>query len=204
MGICGYNVLMLIGDTVGSLTQIQHAILVGSILGDGTLRRQGIRTNALFEVNHSVEFKDYVDWKYEHLKEFVLTPPKSRKGNGKRVAYRFTTRSLPIFTCYYEQFYEDGRKIIPSNIKIDPLSLAVWFMDDGSKSRSSAYLNTQQFTQKEQLLLRDLLRDTFSIESTLNRDRKYRRLRITSESTKLLKDIIRPYVLPCFQYKIVS
>ena len=39
---------------MGSLTSTQHAILIGSLLGDGTLRKQGHRTNALFEVNHIV------------------------------------------------------------------------------------------------------------------------------------------------------
>ncbi len=48
------------GNTVGSLTSTQHAVLVGSLLGDGSLRRQDPqrRVNALFEVNHAVEFRD--------------------------------------------------------------------------------------------------------------------------------------------------
>ncbi|NIP69961.1 MAG: hypothetical protein GTO04_12515 [Planctomycetales bacterium] len=76
------------GNTVGSLTSTQHAILVGSLLGDGTLRRQNAqrRINALFEVNHSFEYREYVDWKWRHFESFVLTPPKSRQGKGKRVA----------------------------------------------------------------------------------------------------------------------
>ena len=102
-----------LGNTVGSLTPTQHAVLVGSILGDGTLRRQGKmrRINALFEVNHCLQCREYVDWKWLHFQEYVLTPPKARKGNGKRVAYRFTTRSLPVFTNYYEWFYKDGKKM---------------------------------------------------------------------------------------------
>ena len=192
---------MLPGNTVGSLSALQHAILMGSLLGDGTLRRQGTRTHALFEVNHCLAFKEYVDWKYECFREFVLTPPKSRRGNGMRVAYRFTTRSLPVFTQYYEKFYVNGRKHIPKDLVLNPLILAVWFMDDGSKSRSALYLNTQQFSLSEQRLLQELLQETFSIESSLNSDRHYHRIRITTESTKTFKEIIKPYVLPYFQYK---
>ncbi len=85
------------GNTVGSLTSIQHAVLVGSLLGDGTLRKQGTRTNALLEVNHSWQSKEYVDWKFIIFQSYVLTSPKRRLGNGNRVAYRFTTQSLPYF-----------------------------------------------------------------------------------------------------------
>ena len=190
------------GNTAGSLTIIQHAILVGSLLGDGTLRKQGTRLNALLEVNHALHSKEYVDWKWKHFQEYVTTPPKARLGNGTRVAYRFTTRSLPSFTNYYQWFYKDGKKIVPRDLILDPIALAVWFMDDGSRSRSACYLNTQQFTLKDQKFLQNLLRKKFGIQSALNRDKQYRRLRITTQSTRTLVDIIRPFVLSCFRYKL--
>lgn len=190
------------GNTEGSLTPIQHAVLEGSLLGDGTLRKQGARLNALFEVNHSARFKEYVDWKYSVFQEHVLTPPKTRKGNGRRVACRFTTRSLPVFTAYFERFYKKGRKTLPVDLVLSPLSLAVWFMDDGSRSRSSCYLNTQQFSADMQKYLVDLLKRDFGIESGLNRDKQYFRLRVTSKSTRRLVDIVRPHILKCFWYKL--
>ncbi len=187
---------------MGSLSLIQHQILVGSMLGDGTLRRQGTRTNALLEVNHSLAFKEYVDWKYNHFQDFILTAPKLRLGKGVRVAYRFTTRSLPEFTNYYLQYYAFGSKRIPFDITLTPLSLAVWFMDDGSNIRSSFYLNTQQFTLSEQVLLQYALREKFNIKGKLNRDKTYWRLRINTEDTKKMRSIIEPFILPCFSYKL--
>ena len=190
------------GNTVGSLTPTQHAVLVGSLLGDGTLRRQGNKLNALFEVNHAFKFREYVDWKWQHFHQHVLTPPKPRAGNGKRVAYRFTTRSLPVFTNYH-RFYDNGKKRVPPEIELDPLSLAVWFIDDGSKSRGAWYLNTQQFSVAEQDHLRRVLKTTFGIESALNRDKQYFRLRMSIKSTELMSDIISSYILPCFRHKLV-
>lgn len=195
---------MPLGNTVGSLASMQHAVLVGSLLGDGTLRKQGTRTNALLEVNHSFEFKEYVDWKWQSFQEFILTPPKARQGNGSRVAYRFTTRSLPVFTNYYHWFYKDRKKQIPSDLALDPLSLAVWFMDDGGKSRKMLYLNTQQFNLHEQLFLQRLLQSTFGIQSTINRDKQYYRLLISTTGTKIMKGIIRSFIIPCFEYKLRS
>ena len=189
------------GNTVGSLTQIQHEVLVGTLLGDGTLRRQAGKLNAYLEVNHSYAVKEYVDWKYRIFQQYVLTPPKRRRGNGQRVAYRFTTRSLPQFTQYYFWFY-GGKKRIPEDLQLTPRVLAVWFMDDGSKSRSSCYFNTQQFPLEDQQRLQWLLRSTSSIESSLNKDKIYWRIRITTESTKILHALIRPYILPYYRYKL--
>jgi LAGLIDADG DNA endonuclease family len=190
---------------VGSLTSTQHAILVGTLLGDATLRRQGNnRINALVEVNHSYKQKAYVDWKWQHFQDFVLTPPKARQGKGVRIAYRFTTRSLPLFTTYYNWFYIDGKKRIPNDISLDPLSLAVWFMDDGTRIRSAFYLNTQQFTLLEQQFLRELLFNTFGFTSAINRDKKYFRLRISTESSMIMQKLIEPYIVPSMKYKLAN
>ena len=189
---------------MGSLTSAQHAILIGSLLGDGSLRRQGNRLNALLEVNHAHKHRDYVDWKYQNFQNYILSSPKARQGRGVRIAYRFTTRSLPVFTDYHNWFYVDGIKRIPKDLTLDPLSLAVWFMDDGSKIRSALYLNTQQFTVEEQVFLQKLLLDTFGLQSALNRDKHYFRIRFTTESSKVLRKLIEPYVVECMKYKLAN
>jgi len=186
---------------VGSLSQLQHEILIGSLLGDGTLRKQGTRINALFEVNHSVSYKEYVDWKYHIFQEHVLTPPKSRLGKGVRVAYRFTTQSLPVFTGYYHQFYVNGKKILPSSLDITPLALAVWFMDDGSRCGTSYYLNTQQFSKQEQEMLCRKFK-VLGMRCNLNKDKNYWRIRFLKESSVKLIMMIEPYIHPCFYYKL--
>src|SRR3989304_513234 len=129
------------GNTVGSLTEAQRSIIVGSLLGDGAMR---CKANALLEVNHAARQKEYVDWKYSQLGNLCGTPPKFRQGNGKRVAYRFTTLSLPQLTPFYRAFYRGRSKVVPDGLLLTPLSLAVWFMDDGCTSYRALYLNTQQ------------------------------------------------------------
>ena len=151
-----------------------------------------------------MRFKEYVDWKWRQFNQYVLTPPKSRNGNGKRIAYRFTTQSLPVFTEYHSWFYRERKKHVPKDIILTPLTLAVWFMDDGTKSRSACYLNTQQFDFEDQKRLQNLLFTCLGLQSTLNRDKHYYRIRITSEATRILHDLIRPHILPCFQYKFMN
>ena len=125
---------------MGSLTREQKSLIIGTILGDGYLRIIPKRKNAFLEVNHSFAQKDYVDWKYSILQSIVKSKPKLRKGNGQRIAYRFYTRCLSEITDLFKAFYRDGRKIIPDNLKINPLTLAVWYMDDGSRSGGSKFI----------------------------------------------------------------
>ena len=189
------------GNTVGSLNQVQRDIIIGTILGDGYLRIIRGRKNAFLEVNHSFSEKDYVDWKYNHLKKFVKSVPKSRKGNGKRIAYRFYTRQMPDLTIFLQEFYNKKEKIIPFWLKLNPLILAVWFMDDGHKSYRTYYLNSQQFSLENQKFLIKLLLD-LGIKSTLNRDKKYFRIRIKQESAQRFKSLISKFVIPKMKYKL--
>jgi hypothetical protein len=122
-------------------------------------------------------------------------------GNGERIAYRFVTLSVPELTPLYRWFYPNGRKVAPE-LSLTPLTLAVWLMDDGSRSRTSVYLNTQQFDVHSQLRLLASLQNQWVITATLNRDKKYFRIRISVEGTRLLRDIVMPHLLPELRYKL--
>ena len=187
------------GNTVGSLSEEQRSIIVGTLLGDGAMR---CKTNALLEINHSFGQRRYVDWKYSRLAGLVNTPPRARPGNGARVAYRFVTRSEPVLTPYFHLFYGAGRKRIPDELVLTPMALAVWFMDDGCRSRRAVYLNTQQFDEMSQRTMLDLLAEQWGIVATLNRDKTYYRIRVSVEGTSRLRRIIEPYLLDDFRYKL--
>lgn len=183
---------------MGSLSEDQRSLIEGTLLGDGAMR---CKTNALLEINHGADQRAYVDWKYQQLAHLVGTPPKPRKGNGSRIAYRFTTLSLPELTPFYRAFYREGRKVVPE-LRLNSLSLAVWFMDDGCKSHRALYINTQQFDREEQERLLTMLRDQLGIEGTLNRDKSYHRIRIAVASVPRFIEIVRPHLLPYFEYKL--
>lgn len=188
-------------NTVGSLTQIQRSLIIGSLLGDGYVRIMKGRKNAFLEINHAFSMKEYVDWKYEMLKDIVISPPKMRKGNGHRVAYRFFTKQHPEITELFKLFYKNGKKVIP-DFKLDPISLAVWYMDDGSKcGTSSYYLNTQQFNLRDQNKLIKYLQK-LGIESRLNKDKKYKRIRMIMSSIPIFINLVQEHIVPSLQYKI--
>ena len=116
-----------------------------------------------------------------------------RKGNGSRIAYRFSTRQMPELTELKRMFYAGGRKNIPENIQLDPIMLAVWFMDDGSRCRESdVYFNTQQFSRIDQEKCMQML-SHFGIESSLNKDKEYERIRIKKSSIQTLYEVVTPH-----------
>lgn len=189
-------------NAAGSLTQAQKSIIIGSILGDGYLRVIKGRRNAFLEINHSNKQKDYVDWKFEQLKSIVKSPPKLRKSNGDRLAYRFYTRQQSELTELFKLFYQKGIKIIPDNFSLDPLILAVWFMDDGGRCRSSdIYLNTQQFDGESQQKLIYALAE-LGLQVRLNKDKSYFRLRFIKSGLPKLRSLIKPYIISAMDYKI--
>lgn len=120
-----------------------------------------------------------------------------------RIAYRFTTLSRSELTPYYASFYVDGVKSIPV-LELTPLALAVWLMDDGSKSYTTVYFNTQQFDVPAQERLKAQLMNQFGIRVALNRDKTYYRLRMAVESVPRFRRLIEPHLLKEFAYKLPS
>jgi len=197
------------------LSEKEKEILIGSILGDGNLRFAGRNREANFIVDHGEEQKTYVFWKYELMKRWVLTSPKRvvrvyhRDRNRRTISWRFLTISHPEFTNFYRIFYRKGKKIIPKVIKKllnNPLTFAVWVMDDGTKSGKSFFISTQNFTRKDQESLLRCLKENFGIEGRINihsywEDKILYRIRVNSSSLGKLYKLIKPYILPQFRYK---
>lgn len=197
------------------LTSRQKELILGSLLGDGAMRVGKGSINANFKVEHGLQQKAYVEWKYSILRPFVFTGPKIsyRYGLSKEPypkSWWFRTVRHPELSTIYRMFYRGegyrcGRKITPASLQKDltPLVLAVWIMDDGSYAKGSIELSTYAFTKREIFFLQYCLRKGFSVEASLvsDRDRGYR-LYCTRAGTKRLIEIIRVHIIPSMQYKI--
>ncbi len=197
------------------LSSYQKDFLIGTLLGDGNVRLVARNREASLIVDHSTAQTDYVLWKYKIMKRWVLTEPKivSRvyhKDVSKMLqSIRFSTISHPEVTSFYNLFYQQGVKVIPKDIgKIltSPISLAVWFMDDGNKNHQAVFLNTQQFTLGEQIMLKDCLLENFGLQASINKHWMYKgkqlyRIRINTESTKRFYALVKDLLVPSMLYK---
>ena len=181
-----------------TLSSLQRELIVGSLLGDAYL--MPTTSGFCFRVNHGIQQRDYVDWKFKMLAELVRTPPRE-SGN----CYYFRTVTHPEFSHYREHFYSGDRKIVPLALlaeQLSELSLAVWLMDDGAVDRKQVRLNTQSFSFTENEALASLLRAKFGIEARLNQDKDRYRLRVSDASVQRLKDLVGPHLIPSMLYKL--
>lgn len=190
------------------INEMQRALIVGSVLGDACLEENWSKTNYRLQVRHSKDQEKYVQWKYEILKDFVLTPPQYY---SRTRSMWFRTISHPDLSELRDVFYRDRKKIIPSDINIlidNPLVMAVWFMDDGNVRRKngelSGYnLNTQSFSKEENEKLRDALEFVYGIHCRVENNHRYYRLGIYNrESMVIFADIVREHMIPSLTYKI--
>jgi hypothetical protein len=181
-----------------ALNSRQLQLVVGSLLGDGYLMKT---TNGYsFRINHSIAQKEYVDWKYEILAEFVRTSPRSA---GR--CYYFRTISHPIFKEIRKYFFKRGKRKLSGKFlerHVSPFVLAVWIMDDGSKDGNQLRINTQCFDRKDNNMLRQILRAKLGIATTMNRDKDRYRIRVKSESMDRVVKLIAPFVIPSMFYKL--
>ena len=180
-----------------NLTSLQRQVVLGSLLGDDYL--MPTTAGCCFRVNHGLQQREYVDWKYNFLVDFVRTPPRR---SGK--CYYFRTITHSDFTIYRNSFYVNSCKIIPIELLYEDftkLSLAIWIMDDGSADGNQLRINTQSFTFSENDLLIEFLRAKFGIEAKLNQDKGRPRLRISSVSMERLRILVKPNIIPNMLYK---
>ncbi len=198
-----------------SLTPRQKEVIIGSLLGDGTMRIGKGCINANFKVEHGLQQKELVEWKYQELQSLVHTGPRlSHRYNQQEEKYPkswwFRTIRHPELTKIYSEFYtgeahRTGRKIIPGSIRtyLSPLALALWIMDDGNYSQKSINISTYSFSLREIELLQEVFIQNFGIVSKFYRDRdKGYRMRFNTKETVQLIKIIHPYIIPSMMYKI--
>lgn len=185
------------------LTDRQRAIIVGLILGDGHLETQNNGKTYRLKVEHAESQSDYVHWLFGELREWIpATEPYVKvRANGERNV-GFNTYSHASLRFYGHQFYENKKKGIPNMIArlIEPISIAVWFMDDGS--RKSAHhrtynIHTLGYSKKDLELLQEMFKKKFGVETVMHRQKeRYWRLYIPSDSALQFATLIDEYVRP--------
>ena len=184
---------------------------MGTILGDGCLERNGI--NVRLRIDHSLSQQALVDWKRRELKELSPSIPRIiRRVDGRtgaeHVNYRFSTRSLPLLNHYFDLFHGSGKKGIPASISCllsTALSLAVWYMDDGSRRSEcrSGYLDTNAFLLTDVKRLQDCLWARFGISTAVHFAAGKARIYIPRSQFSEFCELIRPHVISEMSYKLL-
>lgn len=113
-----------------TLTPKQHQIILGGIIGDGNLKKNG--NNYYYRECHAIPEREYLEWKFNelgevttgHLQEIPARVPTQNPQVG------FQTKCSPTFIKY--------AKLTKSEVisQMNELGVLIWMLDDGWLSKN--------------------------------------------------------------------
>lgn len=194
------------------LTKQQKEILIGSFLGDGCLLQYENKTAEL--QNSCVKEKEeYINWfisvmnglHYKCVKEYI-------SGYGSRMVRAKTYRSADMYN-YFKNLVtfnnQKGKKLLPKLIEeITPLSLAIFYMEDGNLTHTDAQKDRANFAICDYTEIEDCeiicnCFRKFNIEPKLYTDNQgYNRIRLNTKEAYKFFNLIEQYIPPVMRYKL--
>jgi hypothetical protein len=204
------------------LTQRQKEILYGSLMGDAKKT-----SPASVGFGQSEKQKDYLLWKYEEMKSVAsekslkLISYNDKRSKKKSLLYRFYTYANTDIENIIKQFYCDVKEVSKEILdNLSPLSIAVWFMDDGTtgwhyqskesgiNAKESPKFCTDSFSLESCELIVKFFLDKYNIKSRVKRRGTRKdgcpsyRIIIENKSVDDFFSLIRPNIIPSMLYKI--
>lgn len=184
----------------------QRSILIGSLLGDANINKRGNCHRVLFK--HSEKQKSLLIWKRQEFDSITGMDINYFQQVVKGNIYgfcQFVTLTHPEFSDIYKKFYTARRgKIIPVDITRlvkDPLSLAVWIMDDGAKDNVGMTIQTHSFSKTEVERLIKTLKINFKLLCTMRKNKGKFIIYFPKTEIPRLWKLVRAFILPEYKYK---
>lgn len=183
------------------------SIIFGSLLGDGYGEKHGNGTRICF--NQEGSHKEYLLWLHKLISDLTYSNtiiPKltKRLGNKGKIRYiiRFKTYTYSSFNWIYDIWYNN--KILP-NLYLTPLALAIWIMNNGSKTLSGMKLSTNNFTLDEVTSLSLLLNNKYKLNTTIQSTNTFNQylIYIPKKDKFKLWLIVGKYIHPSMKYKFI-
>lgn len=199
---------------------IQYSILIGLLLGDGSLTSRMTEFTGKARYEHTCKHKEMLINLAEQSLPLYFTKgePTPWPRNNPTQWWRgskFLPELHKLYILWYKQpsdcFSEKTKKtkIIPFDILnkyFDIVSLSWWFMGDGfyDNNDRTFYFCTDNFTHEECLFLAGLLFRKFNIKANvvIRRRNIMWRIRLSRHSVSLFRKLVSPYILPIFKYKL--
>jgi len=188
------------------ITDEQKSIIFGTMLGDGY-----INPNGFMVIAHGLKQIDYLEWKKDKLMPYMVDkikhmPNKSGYPYSVHGTYYYSSIAHPWLKLLRGFMYPCEKKTITTHWlnEIDPLALAVWYMDDGSLNTKygTIVFCTMSCSVYEMNLLKRWFLEKWGIETVIENRRNHRQvLRINASYRNKLFKIIKPHVPYCMSYK---
>jgi len=136
------------------------------MLGDGHLEMSKRGKNACVRITRMFSDHSYNTWLAKEFSEYnpvvIDDDYWDKRTNKTYQRSRLRLKCDDSFTIFWHKWYTNRVKHIPDDIKITPLSLAIWFADDGSISKIGPRqlgikFATHSFNENEVIRLQTLI-----------------------------------------------
>jgi len=203
-----------------TMTELQHSLITGTILGDAAARTNKNGT-AVWRFKQGTIHKEYILHIFNILKNVTnYIEPKfttSLDSNNLPVYgnYYFETKSSQLLNAYFKLFFTFNvntlkwDKVIPSfesmMILLTPIALSFWIQDDGSRTPSGLVLCTDSFSLELVELLVKVLTVKFGLACTIRKTSKLKtqyRIYIRARSIPMVRFLTQEFIHESMLYKI--
>lgn len=188
-----------------SMNNFQKSVFIGTILGDGCLRKPKDCKNAGGSFGHSIKQEDYCKYKYKIFENlsgklmYYTYKPDKRTGNIYSMC-SFRLKNNPIFNYYYNELYKGTKRISKKILEeFDEISLAFLYMDDGNKHKNGYYISLNNFPLEDIKIFKQFLKNRFSLNCSIHSEKL---IYIKSTSLEDFTKLIKPYVIESMRYKL--
>jgi recombination protein RecA len=200
------------------LSEQQWQVILGSVMGDGALSAPARRedASARFRMGHGANQARYLDWKVSLFENISH----SRTTNAKGAVFADFTPLAELGELRRVVYFGDGKKHITWDYlkALSPLSLAVWYMDDGcltvrskgvqertrgGTGRIEICVEAMSPGSRERLV--EYLRDMYNldIKLRLRGARMVAYILFTTEASIKFQQLIAPYIHESMDYKLL-
>lgn len=188
---------------INKLSINQKELLIGSLLGDAWLGRNATSKHCHLKIERSSKDIEYLKYEFEILKPLCKSGIKEYKRKDDKYYCYFISRSYEILSKYHDKWYNNTTKIVPLDLKLTPLIIAIWFADDGNISMHHKKQNllrsnfaTNGFTHDETEFLASLLSKKYCESFKANKTSIKNQYVINAGDTAtrvMIKDIINVF-----------
>ena len=179
------------------VSDYEKSLIIGSVFGDGSIDKDG-----RMAVGHSMKQSNYCKWKSEKLSgKFVINKPRYDERTHKTYFSCSFTKKPSVYTKWLRQeLYTPKKRITKESLKYyNDLSLAIHFMDDGSRTTSSYRIATDCFDIESLNIFNQHCKETFGIHFVIHNSG---RLYLPVKFKGIFQKIIKSYIHPELEYKL--
>jgi recombination protein RecA len=196
------------------LSDFQWQVILGGLMGDGTLSPSRSGLSARYRFGHGAKQQVYAAWQ-----ESLFANLRHSRWTRDDGAIFYDFQPLSELAELRQAMYIGGKKVLSEDYlkQLTPLSLAIWYMDDGSYTERAKGLQdrtrdgsgrmeicVQAMEPSSRRRLRDYLADTWDIRARLRLVGKAQQAFLTfpKDETAKFHALVAPFIHPSMDYKL--